>query len=86
MNELSKATALLRADKAEEALKILENADVTAESLFMRGKALWKLGRRAEATNAYEKAAALAPDGSATQALEHARDVEAFFNPDLLNP
>lgn len=54
--------------------------------LFVRGKLLWRLGRRAAATSDYAKAAAINPGSPAAMALEHARDVADFFNPDLYNP
>lgn len=57
-----------------------------AEALFMRGKLFWKLGNRAAATSSYAAAADLDPEGPAAAALEQARTIEAFFNPDLLNP
>lgn len=52
----------------------------------MRGKLYWKLGNRAAATSSYAAAAELDPDSPAAAALEQARTIEAFFNPDLLNP
>lgn len=58
----------------------------SADALFMRGKLFWRLGERARATADYAASAAIQPDGAAACALEHARDIEAFFNPDLLNP
>lgn len=54
--------------------------------LFLRGKVKWRLGRRSEAQNDYLASAAIDPDGPASAALEYARDIESFFNPDLLNP
>lgn len=57
-----------------------------AEALFMRGKLYWKLGNRAAATSSYAAAAELDPGSPAAAALEQARTIEAFFNPDLLNP
>ena len=57
-----------------------------AELYFERGKLHWREGDRAAATSDYLKAAELDPESPAVQALDHARDIEAFFNPDLLNP
>lgn len=79
------AKQLLASDQPQEALELLADA-TDAEGLFLKGKALWRLGRRAEATSAYAQAAALDPESPAAQALDHARDIESFFNPDLLNP
>lgn len=56
------------------------------ELYFGRGKLYWRLGRRSEATSDYMKAVALNPASPAARALENARDIEAFFNPDLYNP
>lgn len=57
-----------------------------AEAYFMRGRLHWKLGARARAMADYAHAADLDPDSGAVRALEMARDIEAFFNPDMLNP
>lgn len=57
-----------------------------AQALFLRGKLWWRLGRRSCAMNDYAASAEIDPEGPASKALEQARDIEAFFNPDLLNP
>lgn len=57
-----------------------------AEMYFRRGKLYWRLGRRSDATSDYAKASAIDPSSPAVKALEHARDVADFFNPDLYNP
>ncbi len=57
-----------------------------ARALFMRGKVYWRLGNRARATANYASAAAIDPDGPAALALEHARDIDRFYNPDIFNP
>lgn len=85
MSNTEQAKSLMAASQLEEALARLSDAS-DAESLFLKGKILWRMGRRAEATSAYTKAAVLDPESPAVQALEHARDIENFFNPDLLNP
>ncbi|MBD5300505.1 MAG: hypothetical protein HDS17_03400 [Bacteroides sp.] len=54
--------------------------------LFTRGKVKWRLGDRAGATGDYAKATALNPESPAVKALENARDIANFFNPDLYNP
>lgn len=56
------------------------------EAYFLRGKLRWRSGDRAGATSDYAHAADLNPDSGAVHALEMARDIESFFNPDLLNP
>lgn len=57
-----------------------------ADIYFRRGKLYWRLNQRGNATSDYVKASELDPDSAAVKALENARDVEAFFNPDLYNP
>lgn len=57
-----------------------------ADLYFRRGKLYWRLGERSRATTDYAQASELDPEGPATMALEQARDVESFFNPDLYNP
>lgn len=64
----------------------IEAEGATAELLFERGKRYWQLGMRAEAMGDYAASARLKPDGPASRALEQARDVMAFFNPDIFNP
>ncbi len=82
--------ALLDADRLEEAeteaSRLLEAAPSDAALLFMRGKARWRLGRRGAAMTDYASSAALDPSGPASRALEHARDIASFFNPDIFNP
>lgn len=77
-------------NKLTEALDMLDEYIVErptcADAFFMRGKVYWKLGNRSAATGNYATAAELAPGGPAEAALEQARNIEAFFNPDLLNP
>ncbi|MDE5669695.1 MAG: hypothetical protein K2I24_09185 [Duncaniella sp.] len=71
---------------------MIADVDVASDSrllsdlYFRRGKLYWRLGRRGDATSDYTKASALDPGSPAVIALEQARDVEAFFNPDLYNP
>lgn len=83
--------SLLKADRAADALAAADQAIASgtapsAHLLFLKGKSLWRLGRRSEATSAYAASASLDPDGPAVRALEHARDIDAFFNHDLYNP
>lgn len=63
-----------------------EEARIVADLYFRRGKLWWRLGNRAAATSDYARASALDPASPAVKALEHARDVADFFNPDLYNP
>ena len=74
-------------EQAIDMLNKLVEVDFTdAEVYFLRGKAYWRLGNRARALSDYATAADLDPDSPAVIALEQAREIEAFFNPDLLNP
>ena len=88
--DISAALSLASEGRVEEAIALLgEMAAVCPdcdEIFFCRGKLLWKLGRRAEATSDYIKAVSINPASKAARALEMAREVESFFNPDLLNP
>lgn len=90
MANLQNIRRLIDSDSLEEALAFLDSVEPppeqAAEALFLRGKVLWRLGERAKATSAFAASARLDPEGPASVALEHARDVERFFNPDLLNP
>lgn len=54
--------------------------------LFERGKLRWRMGDRSGATGDYAGAVALNPESPAALALEQARDIADFFNPDLYNP
>lgn len=64
---------------------ITENPE-NADAFFERGKLYWRTGNRSAATTDYAHSASLQPDGQAARALEMARDIESYFNPDLLNP
>ncbi|MCC8070978.1 MAG: tetratricopeptide repeat protein [Bacteroidales bacterium] len=56
------------------------------EAWFMLGKVYWRLGQRSKATTCYATAAEICPDSPAALALQQARDIEDFFNPDIFNP
>ena len=76
-----------RFDEARRALDtIISSGDATAEAYYLRGRLFWRTGFRSLAVTDYEHAVALDPDSPARHALEMARDIESFFNPDLLNP
>lgn len=90
MSDIEQVEALLRENKSGEAMerlnRILEENPANARALFVRGKLRWRLGQRPAAIGDYAASALLEPDGPAVTALEQARDIESFFNPDLLNP
>lgn len=56
------------------------------EAYFVRGKLWWRLDNHSAAVTDYETAVSLNPDSNARHALELARSVFDYFNPDLLNP
>lgn len=82
--------SILKDNAPEDAIvllsEIIESDPENSAALFARGKLYWKSGQRAKATSDYAAAAALDPQSPASMALEQARDIENFFNPDLLNP
>lgn len=90
MIELQKIETLFSENRIDEAINSL-NANIEAEPdcsqwYFLRGRAFWRLGQKGKAISDYEQAAALDPESPAKHALEMARDVMDFFNPDLYNP
>lgn len=92
MNEtfLKKIEELTDRGDFREALTLLDDAiaaDSGDDMLYLtRGRLYWRVGDRPRATSDYTKAVDLNPESPARHLLEMARDVEAFFNPDLLNP
>ncbi len=90
MSNLNKIDLLIKNNKSTEALimldRLLKDCPTDYYALFLQGKAYWRLGKRAKAISAYEASVAIASDSPARYALEQAREVEDFFNPDLLNP
>ena len=80
----------IKENKLTEALvelnALIDREPDNAEALFERGRIYWRLGERSKAMSDYCCADALEPDGPASVALDQARRIEAFFNPDLLNP
>ena len=90
MIELEEVKAALKLNDLTRALElsgrfVSDNPDCT-EGWFVRGKTLWRMGQRQPATSCYARAASLDGSSPAVAALEHARAIEDFFNPDLLNP
>ncbi len=76
-----------RFDEALMALDSLISENQNDDILFFdRGKLRWRMGDRAGATGDYAKAVQINPLSHAVKALEQARDVADFFNPDLYNP
>ena len=52
----------------------------------MRGRLYWRMQNYSAAVTDFETALAINPECDAKHALELARDVFDYFNPDLLNP
>jgi len=81
---------LISSGSASEAVSMLDDliaADPQcAKWRFLRGKAHWRLGEKGKAISDYEHASQLDPSSPATQALEMARQIMDFFNPDIFNP
>lgn len=77
---------LYTANRLDEALARVAELPENDDTLYMKGKILWKLGRRTEAITAYNEALALNPDSSAAIALAQARQIMDFYNKDLYNP
>ena len=81
---------LISEGKIEAALAVLDDLIKLSPDddrlLFERGKLRWRIGDRAGATGDYAKASMINPESPAAKALEQARDIADFFNPDLYNP
>lgn len=87
MATLQDINKLIDTNHLDEALAAISaEVEPDAQLLFLKGKVLWRMGRRAEAVAAYGASVELNPEGPAKLALEHASEIESFFNPDLLNP
>lgn len=83
-------TELISDGRLQEAIEelntIISSEPDNHDAIFARGKLYWKLGNQSAATADYTRASELQPDGPATRALENARDIIDFFNPDIFNP
>jgi len=74
----------------EEALSelnsyIVENSG-DDEAYFLRGKLSWRMQKYSAAVTDFETAVSINAESGARHALELARDVFDYYNPDLLNP
>ncbi len=90
MSVFQKIEELINQNRLEEAIISLNNAieaDANNDLLyFQRGKLHWRLGNRSQAITDYEHTVAINPQSPARIALDNARDVISFFNPDIFNP
>lgn len=83
---------LIDQNRLDESLELIrtalddESADQTEELLVIRGKVYWRMQRYSEAVSDFERAVAINPESEAGPALQLARDIFDFYNPDLLNP
>lgn len=81
---------MISSGRYEEAMaalnRLIAENPTDDRTLFDRGKLKWRLGDRAGAMGDYSKATELNLDSPAAMALEQARDIAGFFNPDLYNP
>ena len=90
--ELSKLIAL--SENADASVELSgadreERLEATApldELYYRRGRLFWQSGNHGAAVSDYERAVENNPQSPAATALELARDVFNYFNPDLLNP
>lgn len=90
MDTLQHINSLLHDNRLDEALD-LANSNVNANpdsaaALYLRGKVLWRMGRKGDAMSDYSASALIDPAGPASVALEQAHEVIHFYNPDLMNP
>lgn len=87
---MQKIDELISQNRIDEAISIIQthidNNEADDSVYFTLGKLLWRTGRRSEAMEAYAKAESINPSGPAAIALQQARDIFSFYNPDLLNP
>lgn len=90
MDTYEHISRLLRQDRIAEAIaeadRALKGTPDDSRLWYLHGKIHWRTGNRSEAMSCYSRAVALDPDSPAAFALEQARDIADFFNPDLLNP
>ena len=62
------------------------DAHAQAVELYRRGQRAWQHGDRAAAITAYERSAALDPEGPGATALEMTRDIMDFYDTNQFNP
>ncbi|MBO5271420.1 MAG: tetratricopeptide repeat protein [Muribaculaceae bacterium] len=90
MSVFQKIEELINENRLNDALLLLNNEITQSQNndklYFTRGKLHWRLGNKSQAITDYEHAVDINPDSPARIALDNARDVIAFFNPDLYNP
>lgn len=87
---MQKINELITQNRLDEAIRLLDiqikEGEADDNTYFTLGKLLWRLGRRSEAMDAYNRAAEINPESPAAVAIEQAKAIFDFYNPDLLNP
>ncbi len=92
MNSLPNIQQKIEQNRLDEALQMLNQAIGTSTEdkqeplLVARGKIFWRKQNYAGAVSDFEKALLINPESEAGPALELARSIFDFYNPDLLNP
>ena len=90
MSVFQKIEELINENRLNDALLLLNNEITQSQNndklYFTRGKLHRRHGNKSQAITDYEHAVDINPDSPARIALDNARDVIAFFNPDLYNP
>lgn len=89
MDTYQNINALVGENRIGEAISALDGMLKTdpedSRALFERGKLFWRLGERHKAMGDYSAAASLG-NTAAQMALDHAVDIDDFYNRDLYNP
>lgn len=90
MLSLPNIQQLIDENRFDEAMShinlFIKESDADDEAFFIRGKLSWRLQNYSAAVTDFETAVAINPESGAQHALELARSVFDFYNPDLLNP
>lgn len=92
MSEIKKLPSLdsIKGLPSSEAIPILDaiikEHPLYEEAITLRGLKYWALNRPQQAIENYLRALQINPDSKAATALQYAKQVLDFYNPDLLNP
>lgn len=90
MLSLPNIQQLIDENRFDEAMsqinKFIHDNSGDDEAYFMRGKLSWRLQNYSAAVTDFETAVSINAESGAQHALELARDVFDYYNPDLLNP
>lgn len=90
MLSLPNIQQLIDENRFDEAMShinlFIKESDADDEAFFIRGKLSWRLQNYSAAVTDFETAVSINPESGAQHALELARSVFDFYNPDLLNP